>query len=281
MHCLLKGLCRFHTLCLLHMTRQDVKSAVPKQPAICHGLRVPSVEEETCVAEAHGNDDHFEAEDNEVHVHSDPAHSRSPHTFSEPWTPKDVKHVTCIHKMLTAPCLLEEEVPSDTYRTTQTCLPKWLKARAVRALRYVCNDFGLVPTSKHSKPPTKDTCVDVLVEWASVITVWGRLDTNIPEQRLKRPMRPTGPPPLKDVTSEILDAVRNVNKRVKKPLWVCTVPRNIGDKAAGTPKADEWRKLSTSALQPPRSTFLRHARISDAQTRLSGALRRPCLLVTW
>jgi hypothetical protein len=170
MHCLLEGLCDFHTLRLLHMTRQDVESAVPKQPVFRHGFRVPFVEEATCVAEAHDNDDHFEAQDNEVHAHPDPAHSRSPHTFGEPWTLKDVKHVTRIHEILTAPCLPEEGAPSDTYRTAQPRLPKWLKARAVGALRYVFDDLGLVPSSIRSKPPTKDTCIDVLDEWASAIT---------------------------------------------------------------------------------------------------------------
>jgi hypothetical protein len=47
---------------------------------------------------------------------------------------------------------------------------------------------------------------------------------------------------------DVIEAVRNVIVKVKKPSWVRTVPRNFGDKAAGTPKADEWRMLYTIFL---------------------------------
>jgi hypothetical protein len=47
---------------------------------------------------------------------------------------------------------------------------------------------------------------------------------------------------------EVLDKIRQVISVVKKPSWVRGVPRNFGSKAAGTPKADEWRMLFTVYL---------------------------------
>jgi len=49
-------------------------------------------------------------------------------------------------------------------------------------------------------------------------------------------------------TPEVLERVRAVIADTHTPSWICSVPRNYGEAAAGTLKADEWRTLGTIYL---------------------------------
>lgn len=46
-------------------------------------------------------------------------------------------------------------------------------------------------------------------------------------------------------TPEVMKRIKQVIKEMVTPAWLPSVPRNFGDAAAGTPKADEWRTMTT------------------------------------
>ncbi|KAJ7738564.1 hypothetical protein B0H16DRAFT_91149 [Mycena metata] len=52
----------------------------------------------------------------------------------------------------------------------------------------------------------------------------------------------------KTISMPDLRFVQNVIANTTTPSWVYHVPRNFGEKGAGTPKADEWRLMSTIYL---------------------------------
>jgi|HubBroStandDraft_6_1064221.scaffolds.fasta_scaffold221306_2 hypothetical protein len=54
--------------------------------------------------------------------------------------------------------------------------------------------------------------------------------------------------PLKMVTPEVLQRIRDVIKDTVTPSWLNSVPYNFGAAAAGTLKADEWRTMWTVYL---------------------------------
>ena len=51
--------------------------------------------------------------------------------------------------------------------------------------------------------------------------------------------------PLKVVTPEVMQRIRDVVRDTVTPSWISSVPYNFGDASAGTLKADEWRTMST------------------------------------
>jgi hypothetical protein len=59
---------------------------------------------------------------------------------------------------------------------------------------------------------------------------------------------PTGSVPLKTTTTETIRHIQRVIKQTKTPSWINSVPKNYGENAAGSIKADEWRLLSTIFL---------------------------------
>jgi hypothetical protein len=65
---------------------------------------------------------------------------------------------------------------------------------------------------------------------------------------MTKPLQSSAPPIPKDVDLDVLAAVRQVIVKTQKPTWVRGIPKNFGSKAAGTPKADEWRMLYTVYL---------------------------------
>lgn len=50
---------------------------------------------------------------------------------------------------------------------------------------------------------------------------------------------------MRTSTPEVMKRVRQVIKETDTPSWLPSVPKNFGDAAAGTPKADEWRTMTT------------------------------------
>ncbi|KAF7368203.1 hypothetical protein MVEN_00139900 [Mycena venus] len=79
---------------------------------------------------------------------------------------------------------------------------------------------------------TKVQLADLLVEW-----------------RLKKPLRDeTRSVQSKAINKESLRFVQEVIAKTVKPAWVNHVPKNYGEKGAGSIKADEWRLLATIYL---------------------------------
>jgi hypothetical protein len=58
-------------------------------------------------------------------------------------------------------------------------------------------------------------------------------------------MEPTA---LKFGTKQVMDHIQEVIRDTSTPSWVESVPRNFGDPAAGSLKADEWRTMATIYL---------------------------------
>lgn len=52
----------------------------------------------------------------------------------------------------------------------------------------------------------------------------------------------------KIATPEVLERIRQVIRDADTPSWLSSVPKNFGDAAAGTLKADEWRVFATVYL---------------------------------
>lgn len=87
----------------------------------------------------------------------------------------------------------------------------------------------------------------------------------------------------KITTPEVLERIRQVIRDADTPSWLSSVPKNFGDAAAGTLKADEWRVLATVYLPLalvslwgdglPRPS-------SDASTYLKRVLDHTMLLVS-
>lgn len=65
---------------------------------------------------------------------------------------------------------------------------------------------------------------------------------------MTKPTRPDHLRPIKLATPEVMQTIRDVISQTTVPSWVSSVPRNFGDAAAGTLKADEWRTLITIYL---------------------------------
>lgn len=65
---------------------------------------------------------------------------------------------------------------------------------------------------------------------------------------MTKPTRPVHLRPTKLATPEVMQTIRDVISQTTVPSWVSSVPRNFGDAAAGTLKADEWRTLITIYL---------------------------------
>lgn len=61
-------------------------------------------------------------------------------------------------------------------------------------------------------------------------------------------MKTSGIQPLKIVTPDVIQRIRDVIRDTASPSWLNSVPRNFGDAAAGTLKADEWRTMWTVYL---------------------------------
>ena len=53
---------------------------------------------------------------------------------------------------------------------------------------------------------------------------------------------------LKFGTKQVMDRIHEVIRDTATPSWVESVPRNFGDPAAGSLKADEWRTMATIYL---------------------------------
>ncbi|THU90390.1 hypothetical protein K435DRAFT_624220, partial [Dendrothele bispora CBS 962.96] len=77
---------------------------------------------------------------------------------------------------------------------------------------------------------TKSQFVAILIDW-----------------RLQRPYHCNHNLPVTG-SPETLAHIRQVIRETDTPSWVNSVPKNYGDSAAGTIKADEWRTLSTIYL---------------------------------
>jgi hypothetical protein len=98
---------------------------------------------------------------------------------------------------------------------------------------------------------------------------------------MTRPHQSRAPAPPKDVDINVLSAIRRVIANIKKPTWVGGLPKNFGSKAAGTPKADEWRVLFTVYL-PIALIMLwgKHSVRTPEEDRLRRVLRHTMYLVT-
>src|SRR6202035_3694076 len=64
-------------------------------------------------------------------------------------------------------------------------------------------------------------------------------------QRKKMPQASDTPVQINVATPHVLTRIRTVIDDTDVPSWIRTVPKNYGDAAAGTLKADEWRTLAT------------------------------------
>jgi hypothetical protein len=62
------------------------------------------------------------------------------------------------------------------------------------------------------------------------------------------PFAPFSPEPLKLITPEVIDKIREVIASTITPSWIASVPNNFGQAVAGTLKADEWRILANIYL---------------------------------
>jgi hypothetical protein len=55
-------------------------------------------------------------------------------------------------------------------------------------------------------------------------------------------------PPAKIMPPENIAFIQKVISNTERPIWVCYVPKNFGEAAAGSIKADEWHQLATVFL---------------------------------
>lgn len=55
-------------------------------------------------------------------------------------------------------------------------------------------------------------------------------------------------PVVKFRTMKVMDHIQEVIRNTDTPSWIESVPRNFGDPAAGSLKADEWRTMTTIYL---------------------------------
>jgi hypothetical protein len=166
MHCLLEGLCRNHTLRIIHMTATDAKSKVPRQAAFSYGFAIPHVQDEPCLSEPLDQDAPILLDDEPEDSQTLPPapRSRRKKKFGEPWTRGDVNHVSQIHEILTAPWMSEGEVTSnDHYVVTDSRFDRWLNSRTLGALQYVANDLRL----NVQQPRRKADHIKALRAWVS------------------------------------------------------------------------------------------------------------------
>lgn len=230
MHCLLEGLARFNTLTVLRLTKHDAKAKGPSLPAFHHDFLTPLVEDKLVLESRDKN------------------YMTKGHTFGSPWTTSDVKHVDLIHWILTAPFVTSIREPEDPDVVNATKFMRQLMGQVRPALKYVVDSLNLkIPNTTRSEPTKKDYC-DALLQWVSILPALEIYILNfIVPQRLPKPHQPTETAP-KDINLQALEMIRHIIKDIKKPSWVRGLLANFGSKAAGTPKADEWRMLYTVYL---------------------------------
>jgi hypothetical protein len=127
-------------------------------------------------------------------------------------------------------------------------LEKYLNNRLGRALDFVLHDLGL--TAKARRPgqkPRKQDLARTLVEWVSCSKA-PTLYSPILVQRLSQPRKSSMPANVKVSSPERVDQFRDVIRKAVTPSHVGSVPNNFGAASAGTPKAEEWRKVFTIFL---------------------------------
>lgn len=99
----------------------------------------------------------------------------------------------------------------------------------------------------------------------------------------------TGRPPITYGTPQVMERIRQVISDTTLPTWMAAVPKNYGDAAAGSLKADEWRSFATIFLplalikewgEKERDIEAGEAIDDWTSSRLSRALDHTMLLVS-
>ncbi|KAJ3779026.1 hypothetical protein FB446DRAFT_630821, partial [Lentinula raphanica] len=110
--------------------------------------------------------------------------------------------------------------PLDDDRLSQGHLRSSLDDASIDALMYVCVDLGRLPVGNFSKTHL----IHELITW-----------------RLAMPRTPLQP--IKIDSSGLLRRLQQAVKEVITPAWISKPPADVGTSAAGTLKADHWRRL--------------------------------------
>ncbi|KAJ3833979.1 hypothetical protein F5878DRAFT_665173 [Lentinula raphanica] len=110
--------------------------------------------------------------------------------------------------------------PLDDNRLSQGHLRSSLDDASIDALMYVCVDLGRLPVGNFSKAHL----IHELITW-----------------RLTMPRTPLQA--IKIDSSSLLRRLQQAVKEVVTPAWISKPPPDVGTSAAGTLKADHWRRL--------------------------------------
>ncbi|KAJ3803931.1 hypothetical protein F5876DRAFT_53988, partial [Lentinula aff. lateritia] len=120
-----------------------------------------------------------------------------------------------IHQLLWAPC--------DDSNVGKEKLAKSLNAEGIDALLYVCADLNRVPLQLPRRE-IKRTLIHQLTDW-----------------RMTQPLNALSWTPVD--SPAVLKRINQAVREVTVPSWISKPPEYIGLPKAGTPKADNWRRL--------------------------------------
>ncbi|KAJ3916239.1 hypothetical protein F5877DRAFT_47021, partial [Lentinula edodes] len=139
-----------------------------------------------------------------------------------------------IHQLLWAPC--------DNSSVGKEKLAKGLNVEGVDALLYVCADLNRVPLQLPRRD-VKRILIYQLIDWVSCVYVSFPLShlTVYFRQRMTQPLDAFSWTPVD--SPAVLERVRQVIQEVTVPSWISKPSEYIGLPRAGTPKADNWRRL--------------------------------------
>ncbi|KAJ7493938.1 hypothetical protein FB451DRAFT_1388071 [Mycena latifolia] len=236
MHCIYEGLVAYHSRHVLRLNAHDAKKAPEVPPAYSFDFLEFSLEDETTPAKC------------------------------RPSCPKEEQQIMAIHRLLVRPFTeLDDDEnddsdegsdtdadadarnrkpargrgASDKDEFTEELLRKRLMLKNMPALRFVCwsldlrgEDWSQLPHEDNLVRQKKLQIVQLLVTW-----------------RLTQPLRDLNYAPRpKTISTADLRFIQEVITKTTTPAWVHHVPKNFGEKGAGSIKADEWRLLATIYL---------------------------------